>query len=198
MNPWVAVAKQRSPVAPCPEIKLSLIIRDHVIRVSAFRVTFRAQPPHIPPNMKTASPLRSSHRRGLTLLELTVVITFMIAMTTILVIGAHSWRRSTERTNCIITIRNVQMAVRSFQNMHGYDCGAKFAGSGGESSITENLRLLGFINDDIHYDITEGRCPGGGVYDIKDETTFPLLGELYIHCNLEDLRKHTLPGGNDW
>ncbi len=60
----------------------------------------------------------------MTLLEMTVVILFMLALITILFIGARAWKRGSDRTGCVTNIRNTQMGVRSYQNMRGLPAGA--------------------------------------------------------------------------
>ena len=46
--------------------------------------------------MKTAPPLRSSKRKGLSLLELTVVIAVLLSLTTVLMLGARAWKNGSD------------------------------------------------------------------------------------------------------
>ena len=61
-----------------------------------------------------------SHKRnaGMTLLELTVVILVLLSLISILFVGARAWKKGSDRAGCIVNIRNVQQAVRGFENMN--------------------------------------------------------------------------------
>lgn len=155
--------------------------------------------PHPPPNMRTASPRRRMDRPGLTLLELTVVLAVLLAMTTVLMIGARAWSRGSDRSACIMNIRNVQMSVRSYQNLYGFSAGTMPRAERGTQSIADHLLHKGYIDDSIH-EMLKGTstCPGGGLYELNREDVFPTPGELYLRCSLEAKQQHLLPGDRDW
>jgi prepilin-type N-terminal cleavage/methylation domain-containing protein len=163
----------------------------------ALRVNF-ASPPN-PPKMKTASPLRSSKRSGFSLLELTVVIAVLLSLTTILILGARAWKNGADRTACIVNIRNVQMSVRSYQNLYGYSAGGMPYADGGTQDIASHLFTKGYINgrtyDEIH---GTSPCAGGGSYECPHPDVFPLEGKLYIACSLEAQENHMLAPSTDW
>ena len=52
----------------------------------------------------------SKRTRGMTLLELTVVILVLLSLISILFIGARAWKKGSDRAGCIMQIRNVQLA----------------------------------------------------------------------------------------
>jgi prepilin-type N-terminal cleavage/methylation domain-containing protein len=66
--------------------------------------------------------------RGMTLLELTVVILVLLSLISILFIGARAWKKGSDRAASILVIRNVQQAVRSYSNMNGKNAGDADAG----------------------------------------------------------------------
>jgi len=67
--------------------------------------------------MKSASPQRTTNRAGVTLLELSVVIIVLLCITALLMVGAQAWCRGADRASCVINIRNIQISVRSYQNL---------------------------------------------------------------------------------
>ena len=138
-------------------------------------------------------------RHGLTLLELTVVMAVLLAMTTVLLIGARAWSRGSDRASCIMNIRNVQMSVRSYQNLYGFAAGTMPRAEGGTQSIVDHLYLKGYIDESVH-EMLKGNadCPGGGSYEIPREDYFPEFGQLYLNCSLETREKHLLPDDRDW
>lgn len=149
--------------------------------------------------MKTASPLRSSKRSGFSLLELTVVIAVLLSLTTILILGARAWKNGADRTACIVNIRNVQMSVRSYQNLYGFSAGGMPYADGGTQDIATHLFTKGYIGgktfDEIH---GNSPCSGGGTYECPHPDVFPPEGKLYIACSLEAQENHTLAPSTDW
>lgn len=61
----------------------------------------------------------ASQRRGITLLELTVVILVMLTLIGILFIGTTAWKRGADRSNNIMNLRNAQQAMRCHSNVRG-------------------------------------------------------------------------------
>jgi len=149
--------------------------------------------------MKTASPRRRMDRPGLTLLELSVVLAVLLAMTTVLMIGARAWSRGSDRAACVMNIRNVQMSVRSYQNLYGFSAGTMPRAEAGSQSIADHLLTKGYIDNSIH-DMLKGKttCPGGGTYELPHEDVFPAHGDLYTSCSLAAKQLHLLPDGRDW
>lgn len=118
---------------------------------------------------------RRSRPSGLTLIELTVVILVLLALISVLFIGARAWKRGSDRAACIINIRNAQQAVRSFQNLRGRNDG---------SAINFNTDLVGIGNFIETFPV----CPGGGTY--TPATTIPTLGTLALPCSLATSDQH--------
>ena len=67
---------------------------------------------------------RRTQPKGITLLELTVVILVLLSLIGVLFIGARAWKRGSDKATCVMNIRNVQQAVRSHQNLSGLYDGA--------------------------------------------------------------------------
>ncbi|WP_035610291.1 type II secretion system protein [Haloferula sp. BvORR071] len=149
--------------------------------------------------MKTAPPLRSSKRSGFSLLELTVVIAVLLSLTTVLILGARAWKKGADRTGCILTIRNVQTSVRSYQNLYGYEAGGMPYAEGGSQDIAAHMFAKGYISGKT-YDEVQGMeaCAGGGHYVRAHADVFPLPGQLYINCSLNALESHAPDLSLDW
>lgn len=61
---------------------------------------------------------------GMTLLELTVVILVLLSLISILFVGARAWKKGSDRAANVMIVRNVQQAVRSYQNMNNVSEGS--------------------------------------------------------------------------
>ncbi len=149
--------------------------------------------------MKTQSSPRTVSARGLTLIELTVVILVLMSLVSILFIGARGWKNGTDRATCILKIRSVQMATRSYQNLYGFNPGGLPLASGGTQNIAEHLFAKGYIEQDI-YDNIKGtkKCPGNGTYSTPFPEVFPQVGSLYMVCSLSGTSNHVPQIHADW
>ncbi|RYD64374.1 MAG: hypothetical protein EOP83_09905 [Verrucomicrobiaceae bacterium] len=65
--------------------------------------------------------------KGMTLLELTVVILVLLSLISILFVGARAWKKGSDRAANVMIVRNVQQAVRSYQNMNNVSEGSSVA-----------------------------------------------------------------------
>ena len=76
-------------------------------------------------------------------------------------LGARAWKNGSDRTGCIMTIRNVQVAVRSYQNLYGYEAGGMPYAEGGSQDIAANRFAKGYISGKT-YDSDQGleACTG--------------------------------------
>ena len=105
---------------------------------------------------------------GMTLLEMTVVILVLLSLIAILFTGARAWIRGSDKAGCIINIRHLQIAVRSYQNLNGLADGNALNIPGtliGQSNFIESARS----------------CPANGSYNYA--TTIPTTGELAMTCS---------------
>lgn len=97
-----------------------------------------------------------SQKKGMTLLELTVVILVLLTLISVLFIGAKAWKDGADRSNCILNIRNFQVAVRSYANMN--QIGDR------ETIARADIVGVGKFMD------AEPACPGNGAYSTGDVT----------------------------
>ena len=135
------------------------------------------------PLMKLARPRSGQSQRGLTLLEMTIVILVLLSMVTILMIGARAWRKGTDRAGCLINIRNVQQAVRSKQNLASLPDGAP-------------IHVVGEVIGNGMLIETLPSCPGSGWYTYAE--TIPAKGEMAITCSLDEEDNHVMEHHEGW
>lgn len=149
--------------------------------------------------MKIPPSPRGSRKRGITLLELTIIIVVIMSLLTILFFGATAWKRGNDRAGCVLVLRNVQMATRSYQNLYGYNYGGRPFADNGTQDIALHLYQKGYIEKKL-YDQARGSepCPGGGTYSTTLPDVFPLAGELFISCSLATAEEHKLDKQLDW
>lgn len=135
----------------------------------------------------------------MTLLELTVVIAVLLALTSVLFLGARAWKSGADRTACIMNIRNVQTSVRSFQNIYGYTAGGMPYAENGTQDIAVQMLAKGYITPTQFANIKGGEaCSGGGIYGCDHPDTFPLVGQLYIGCSLSSTKQHDMSPNIEW
>ena len=137
--------------------------------------------------------------RGLTMLELTVVIATLLALVSILFFGSRAWLRGSDRAGCILTIRNVQVAARSYQNIYGYNYGGRPYAENGTQDIAAHLYSKGYIEGKL-YQQTRGaaKCSAGGTYTCRFPDIFPREGELYMVCSLSGSDAHVPTTHTEW
>ncbi len=135
---------------------------------------------------------------GMTLLELTVVILVLLSLISILFIGARAWKKGSDRAASILTIRNVQQAVRSYANMNGKNAG--------DTVGTLQADIFGagkFIeNDPTIVPATGSNHPAGTgyAYTITAPTVIPAVGTLYLTVTGTDAADYMPTAGttDDW
>jgi len=150
-------------------------------------------------NMTHNIPPRVVRRRGITLLELTVVITVLLTLISILFIGARGWKSGSDRASCVLTLRNMQVAARSYQNLYGYDYGGQPYVVSDTQNIARHLYEKGYIERPL-FDRACGtaKCPGGGFYTCPKPDYFPTAGALYMICSFAGPDAHTPSSHTDW
>ncbi len=120
--------------------------------------------------MKLTNKQTMKSKSGMTLLELTVVILVLLALVSILFVGARGWKKGSDRACCILNIRNVQQAVRGHQYMYNLAIGADLP----RTTIYSTNADSGYLKTPV--------CPGGGTYD-EALTRVPATGTLYLPCS---------------
>lgn len=131
-----------------------------------------------PPKSQSLA-LQGTPKRGMTLLEVTIVISVMLGLLSGLMIAARAWKGGTDRATCILNIRNAQLAGRSYQNMRALSAGQPFDPN---TIIGEEKALPAMPT-----------CPAGGEYSFVDE--FPPVGTLFMSCSLS---AHTPQDSSSW
>lgn len=142
---------------------------------------------------------RVARHRGLSILELTVIIATLLTLTAVLFVGSRGWKQGSDRAGCVLVMRNVQLATRSYQNMYGYEPGGHPCLQGGTQDIGAHLFAKGYIEASV-FDQAQGHspCPGGGLYENAAKDTFPEIGTLYLRCSLEESEEHVPTGHEEW
>lgn len=148
--------------------------------------------------MKLTNTRKAKSPKGMTLLELTVVILVLLSLISILFIGARAWKRGSDRAGCILIQRNVQQAVRSHANMQGINTAGTF-------TITDVFSPDKFIEKTEAEVVADG-CPDeDGVYSFPASGTVPAVGTMYLRCTLgtystatTDGTGHAPKNSNDW
>lgn len=97
------------------------------------------------------------------------------------VLGGFKWKSGSDRAACILQMRNVQQAYRSYCGINGLNPGDSFDRLGliGPGKLIESVPV----------------CPAGGTYTWSE--IHPLVGDLAIRCSH---RKHQLDPAliKDW
>ncbi|MGC4013161.1 MAG: hypothetical protein QM755_01395 [Luteolibacter sp.] len=149
--------------------------------------------------MRSPLPLPAARPRGITLIELTVVLCVLLTLVGITYVASTVWRKGAGRAECIMTLYHVQLAVRSYQNLSGAQPGNHPEVAEGSYDIGLHLLKRGFIGNDL-YDSIQGLkpCQGGGTYACDDVNTFPQVGQLYMECSLAGEGKHVPNAYDGW
>jgi hypothetical protein len=151
--------------------------------------------------MKCNLPPKVVGRSGMTLIELTVIIVVLLLLISVMFIGGTAWKRGSDRAGCVLNLRNVQVAARSYQNLYGYNFGGRPYAENGTQDIARHLLDKGYIERKL-YDQAKGAepCPSGGTYSCAAPDIFPQAGELYLKCSLSETYDHVPKEGSysDW
>lgn len=135
-----------------------------------------------------------------TLVEMTVVISVSLSLISFATTSARTWKRNSDRADCVAALRNFQMAVRSYQNLYGYSDGMHQVSVNGSSDIADQLLKRDLITR-IQYRQAIGiePCSGGGTYSRSQPDRFPLLGAPYLNCSLSMApQQHSPDSSTDW
>ena len=133
--------------------------------------------------MKTLSSLGQKTKRGLTLIEVTLVIAVLLSMTTILFVGVSAFKKGAERADCILNIATVQKAARSYQNLYGLQTGTTMA--------------VGDIAGTGKFLESTPACPTpSGAYTFG--TAVPGPGVAFVDCSLAGSDQHLPTSLSGW
>lgn len=85
--------------------------------------------------------------KGMTLLELTVVILVLLSLISILFVGARAWKKGSDRSANLMNLRNCQQAMRGHQNMRNLNPGAGFT----QTDLEEYMKFPANIGTAVTY-----------------------------------------------
>jgi type II secretory pathway pseudopilin PulG len=122
--------------------------------------------------MKTSHPF--SLPKGLTLLEVTVVILVLLTFISILFVGARAWKRGADRAANVTNIRNAQQAVRGHQNLHNLPTGVP---------LTEAM-IYGALGTSRY--LTKPEPPTSAIVSYAGLGTVPPIGDLWLQASYQD------------
>lgn len=109
--------------------------------------------------------------KGLTLIEITLVIAVLLGLISVLFIGVSAYREGSNRAKCILNISSYQKAVRSYQNL--YEASGNYD--------VEDIAGTGNLLE------TFPSCPSNGTYTPLSNATsvaFPAVGTAALVCSL--------------
>lgn len=115
--------------------------------------------------MKLTNTHSKNAKSGMTLLELTVVILVLLSLISILFVGARAWKKGSDRSANILNVRNVQQAVRGYENMN-------------QLKLTDTIDSATVIFSTTTGFLKEPKSPAGADYSYRDAVGAP--GVLFI------------------
>lgn len=133
--------------------------------------------------------VRRAGCRGMTLLEMTVVILVLLSLIVLLFVGGRAWKRGSDRALCILHMQNVQKALRSYANLYGF-----VPGGNAPDLHSQLIGLDRFIEN-------PPVCPAGGTYTFGQtygENTIPPFGSIYMECSLAVAEQHVPTNSSEW
>jgi hypothetical protein len=137
--------------------------------------------------------------RGLTLVEITVVFTILLTLTSVLFIGSRALKIGSDRAGCVLTLRNLQFVVRSYQNTRGNNYGTQPHAENGTQDIAEQLFAKGYIEVKLFRQSRgAASCPVAGIYTCPLPDVFPQAGELYMQCSRAVSDDHQPTSFGEW
>jgi type II secretory pathway pseudopilin PulG len=101
--------------------------------------------------MKLTNTRSSKSTKGMTLLELTVVILVLLSLISILFVGARAWKKGSDRSANVMNIRNCQQAMRGYQNMYQKKTGDGFT----KVQLVDYVKYPTEPNTDVTYSTDE-------------------------------------------
>ncbi|MBV6498041.1 MAG: hypothetical protein CJBNEKGG_00255 [Prosthecobacter sp.] len=111
------------------------------------------------------------NRKGLTLIEVSLVIALLLGLISIVFLGIGSYRKGADKAKCKMQLSQIQKTVRAHANFNNLAIGAAFAeadafGTGKPIATTTPV------------------CPSGGT--ITWSATIPAIGTPYGNCAYTD------------
>ena len=127
----------------------------------------------------------------MTLLELSVIILVLLTFISLMFVGVRAWKRGSDRAACIMNIRQVQLAVRSYANTEGLEEGTDTSLLSPPVILTDVLIGPGKFVNRLPY------CPGNGLYILGGDQ-IPERGFLYMTCTVALADEHVPTNFGSW
>lgn len=114
---------------------------------------------------------------GVTLIELTVVIVVILALVSVLFIGAQAYRNGASRSACIVLLRQTHVATRSHQNLNNGEAGLEVVNAPDvATAVLTTPTYQGFMT-------VVPECPRDNMpYTGWTNTDYPAAGKVDIAC----------------
>ena len=112
-----------------------------------------------------------SKAKGLTLIEVTLVIAVLLSLISVLFIGVSAYKQGTNRAMCIQNIYRVQTAMRVACNYHLLEPGDPY------TDLKDKVIGPGL------YIPEEPVCPSSGTYEYH-ENEIPPTGVTFLRCSI--------------
>ena len=127
----------------------------------------------------------------MTLIEISVVLFVLLMLTSLLWFAARSWKAGSDRVFCVMQIRHMQVAMRSYTHSSPYQPGQDLSRANPPVELLEELVGPGKYVPEMP------RCPSRGIYQLGDNVV-PEVGELYMRCSLAATRRHEPKDYRSW
>lgn len=118
-------------------------------------------------------PNANDGHKGLTLIEITLVIAVLLTLISVLYLGVNQFKKGSNRALCIQNLVKIQQATRAYCNMNDLDPGDSV------SNLDDKV-----VNNPGFFPKTP-TCPGGGTYSYKAGAV-PAVGTSFATCSLVD------------
>ncbi len=112
------------------------------------------------------------NKRGMTLLEIALVVALLLSLIAILFLGIAAYKKGADRAKCLIQLSSIQKVVRSYQSTYDQLAGA---------ALVHNTTLMG---SGLYFE-TVLSCPDTdtpGAYTYM--AVVPVPGTSYTTCSL--------------
>ena len=129
--------------------------------------------------------------RGMTLVEMTVVILLLLSLVAIIFTAARGWKNGTDRARCIMNIRQMQISVRAFASASNFNPGTDL------ELHNPPVNLLSELVGAGQYVPALPTCPGNGFYFFGGDV-IPEIGHLYMTCSLAGSQGHQPSDSSNW
>lgn len=123
------------------------------------------------PLLPSARP-RLPRGRAFTLVEITLVVSILVALSSLAFVGVTSYREGANRAVCIHQVANMQKVMRAYCNLEQLAPGQEM------TDLVDRLQKETQVYRELPH------CPSGGEYHFHKEGV-PEIGSLLMSCSLD-------------